>query len=157
MSIFASRAMRQAACSGRNPKGQADLGGWRCWSLLVWSDQTASLAPSPPSQISSVAHARIYEIGSRMSNDTVWLAVGFLGQAMFSMRFVVQWLYSERKKKSVIPLAFWYFSVAGGATLLAYAIHKVDPVFIVGQAGGLFVYLRNLQLLRQHRAEAAPE
>ena len=76
-----------------------------------------------------------------------WIAIGFLGQALFSARFLVQWVTSERARRSVIPRAFWFLSVAGGATLLAYAIHRLDPVFIVGQAAGLFVYLRNLQLI----------
>lgn len=79
--------------------------------------------------------------------DGGWLAVGFLGQALFSARFLVQWLRSEKLKRSVVPKAFWYFSVAGGATLLAYAIHRRDPVFIVGQGAGLFIYARNLQFL----------
>lgn len=91
-----------------------------------------------------------------MGRDMIWLAVGFMGQVLFSARFLVQWVSSERRKRSVVPLAFWYFSVAGGATLLAYAIHRQDPVFIVGQFAGLFIYLRNLQLIyRQRRAEAA--
>lgn len=91
-----------------------------------------------------------------MGRDMIWLAVGFMGQALFSARFLVQWVSSERRKRSVVPLAFWYFSVAGGATLLAYAIHRQDPVFIVGQFAGLFIYLRNLQLIyRQRRTEAA--
>jgi lipid-A-disaccharide synthase-like uncharacterized protein len=89
-----------------------------------------------------------------MDQNVIWLAVGFLGQALFSARFLVQWLSSERQKRSVVPLAFWYFSVAGGATLLAYAIHRVDPVFIVGQAAGLFIYLRNLQLIYRQRDSA---
>jgi len=89
-----------------------------------------------------------------MEQNVIWLVVGFMGQALFSARFLVQWLTSERRKKSVVPLAFWYFSVAGGATLLAYAIHRQDPVFIVGQGAGLFIYLRNLQLIyRQKGAE----
>jgi lipid-A-disaccharide synthase-like uncharacterized protein len=83
----------------------------------------------------------------------VWLAVGFTGQALFSMRFLVQWWCSERKKRSVIPLAFWYFSLAGGVTLLAYAIYRQDPVFIAGQAGGLFVYSRNLYLIHRERRD----
>ena len=87
--------------------------------------------------------------------DGGWLAIGFLGQALFSARFVVQWLSSEKVKKSVIPTAFWYFSIAGGATLLAYAIHRRDPVFIVGQAAGLFIYLRNLQFLWRDRPATA--
>ena len=82
-----------------------------------------------------------------MSNQDIWLMVGFAGQAMFSMRFIIQWLKSERMKKSVIPLAFWYFSVAGGTILLFYAIHRRDPVFIVGQATGLFIYARNLYFI----------
>jgi lipid-A-disaccharide synthase-like uncharacterized protein len=86
-----------------------------------------------------------------MEYDPMWLGIGFLGQALISMRFIVQWLYSERMRKSVIPVAFWYFSIAGGATLLTYAIHKMDPVFIVGQAGGLIIYFRNLQLVMRER------
>ncbi len=78
----------------------------------------------------------------------IWVAVGFLGQAMFSMRFLIQWISSENRRKTVIPIAFWYFSVAGGATLLAYAIHRLDPVFIVGQAAGLLVYARNLYFIK---------
>lgn len=83
------------------------------------------------------------------ANDTtLWIVIGFLGQALFSARFFVQWLASERVKRSVIPTAFWYFSLAGGVTLLAYAIHRQDPVFIAGQGLGLVVYLRNLYLIR---------
>lgn len=89
--------------------------------------------------------------------DGGWLAVGFLGQALFSARFIVQWLSSEKIKKSVIPKTFWYFSMAGGATLLAYAIHRQDPVFIVGQAAGLFIYARNLQFLWRERSQQTPE
>lgn len=92
-----------------------------------------------------------------MEQNMIWLGVGFLGQAMFSARFLVQWLSSERQKRSVVPLAFWYFSLAGGATLLTYAIHRLDPVFIVGQLAGLFVYLRNLQLIYRQRREGSTE
>jgi lipid-A-disaccharide synthase-like uncharacterized protein len=80
--------------------------------------------------------------------------IGFLGQALFSARFFVQWLASERVKRSVIPTAFWYFSLAGGVTLLAYAIHRQDPVFIAGQGLGLVVYLRNLYLIRAGKQQA---
>lgn len=83
--------------------------------------------------------------------DNTWLAIGLLGQVLFSARFIVQWLQSERVKKSVIPSAFWYFSMAGGATLLAYAIHRRDPVFIIGQGTGLIIYFRNLQFLWRDR------
>lgn len=79
--------------------------------------------------------------------QTIWLVLGFAAQALFSARFLVQWIASERQHRSVVPRLFWYFSVAGGALLLAYAIHRRDPVFIVGQGAGLIVYLRNLQLL----------
>ncbi|HCX33872.1 MAG TPA: lipid A biosynthesis protein [Rhodocyclaceae bacterium] len=90
-----------------------------------------------------------------MEIDPVWLAVGFLGQALFSMRFIVQWLSSERKKRSVVPLSFWYLSIAGGATLFAYAIHRSDPVFILGQGAGLFIYARNLHLIHRRPAPGA--
>jgi lipid-A-disaccharide synthase-like uncharacterized protein len=90
-----------------------------------------------------------------MDTDRLWMLVGFAGQALFSMRFVVQWLQSERAKKSVLPLAFWYFSLAGGATLLAYALHQRDPVFVLGQGMGLFIYLRNLWLIHKE-GEAGP-
>ena len=80
-----------------------------------------------------------------------WLAVGFLAQLMFSMRFIVQWIASERAKQSIVPEMFWYFSVAGGAMLLAYAIYRVDPVFIIGQASGLLIYARNIQFIRRNK------
>ncbi|HIC67407.1 MAG: hypothetical protein CMI50_11385 [Paracoccus sp.] len=80
----------------------------------------------------------------------IWLAVGLLGQALFSARFLVQWLASERKRQSIIPVAFWWLSLCGGATLLAYALWRRDPVFILGQGMGLFVYTRNLILIRRH-------
>ena len=82
-----------------------------------------------------------------MDPEKFWLAIGFTGQALFSMRFLIQWLSSEKQKRSVIPVAFWYFSIAGGATLLSYAIYRMDPVFIVGQGAGLFIYMRNLHLI----------
>lgn len=84
---------------------------------------------------------------------TSWLILGFLGQALFSMRFLIQWIYSEKNKRSMIPTAFWYFSLGGGLTLLSYAILREDPVFIVGQATGLFIYTRNLMLIRREVEE----
>jgi len=91
-----------------------------------------------------------------LKTETVWLVVGFVGQGMFFMRFLLQWLSSEKKGRSVIPVAFWYFSFAGGLTLLAYAIYRKDPVFIIGQSTGAFIYARNLQLIaRERRANAA--
>jgi len=90
-----------------------------------------------------------------MSSEHFWLAVGFLGQVFFSMRFLVQWIVSERKKQSVIPVSFWFFSIGGGLTLLCYAIYRMDPVFILGQGAGLFVYLRNLYLIRRKQSQLA--
>lgn len=88
-----------------------------------------------------------------------WVLVtfGFLGQALFSARFLVQWIASERKKESVVPIHFWYFSIGGGLTLLIYAILRLDPVFIFGQAAGLFVYSRNLYLIWRKRELAASQ
>ena len=92
-----------------------------------------------------------------MNPDVIWLSIGLVGQALFSMRFLVQWLASERRRRSVVPVAFWYFSLAGGATLLAYAIYRADPVFIIGQLTGLFIYARNLHLIWRERKAHAKE
>ena len=78
-----------------------------------------------------------------------WLIVGLLGQIFFSARFIIQWIYSEINKKSIIPLAFWFFSILGGVTLLVYAIHRKDPVFILGQSAGLLIYARNLYFINK--------
>lgn len=90
-----------------------------------------------------------------MTAQTIWIGIGFLGQALFSARFFIQWLASERMRRSVVPHAFWWFSLAGGSTLLSYAIWRGDPVFVLGQGLGLVVYLRNLMLIRQHRRTAS--
>lgn len=84
--------------------------------------------------------------------ERVWLAIGFAGQAMFASRFILQWFRSEMEGRSVIPISFWYCSIGGGVVLLAYAIFKRDPVFILGQGSGLFVYSRNLYLIFRERA-----
>ena len=76
--------------------------------------------------------------------DIIWITLGFLGQSAFFMRFLLQWIETEKKKESIIPASFWYFSLAGGILLLLYAVHKKDMVFIVGQSGGIFVYARNI-------------
>jgi lipid-A-disaccharide synthase-like uncharacterized protein len=76
-----------------------------------------------------------------------WVVLGFVAQAFFTMRFVVQWIASERARKSVIPVAFWFFSIGGGVLLLVYALYRKDPVFIAGQALGLLVYIRNLYFI----------
>ena len=80
-----------------------------------------------------------------------WVIFGFIGQAAFSMRFIIQWIASERKKESTIPLAFWYFSLLGGCILFIYAAYKKDPVFILGQGLGAIIYMRNLFLIYQKR------
>ncbi|KXS37559.1 MULTISPECIES: lipid-A-disaccharide synthase N-terminal domain-containing protein [Modicisalibacter] len=89
-----------------------------------------------------------------MTTEWIWVAIGFLGQALFSARFLVQWIASERARRSIVPKAFWLFSLGGGTTLLAYAIYRQDPVFIVGQASGLFIYLRNIMLIRRETRQS---
>ena len=85
-----------------------------------------------------------------------WLIIGFVGQALFGARFIIQWIVSEKKGESTIPLAFWYCSIGGAMVLLDDAIHKQDPVFIVGQSMGSIIYIRNLILIdRKKKALAA--
>jgi lipid-A-disaccharide synthase-like uncharacterized protein len=84
-----------------------------------------------------------------MSLDSLWIGAGLAGQALFGARFLVQWLYSEKRGKSLIPGAFWYFSVAGGVILLSYAIHRKEPVFIIGESITLLIFLRNVQMLHK--------
>ena len=88
-----------------------------------------------------------------MSNETLWIGIGLVGQVCFFMRFFVQWIHSERQKRSVIPTAFWYFSLGGAAILLSYAIYRQDPVFILGQSMGFLIYTRNLVLLGREKRE----
>lgn len=83
--------------------------------------------------------------------EKIWLVIGFLGQGLFSARFLIQWIASEKARKSIIPHAFWLFSILGGATLLAYAIYRQDPVFIAGQAAGLLIYSRNIYFILRER------
>jgi lipid-A-disaccharide synthase-like uncharacterized protein len=89
-----------------------------------------------------------------MDDTTLWIIIGFGGQAFFTARFLIQWIVSERAKRSIVPTAFWLFSLGGGATLLAYAIHREDPVFIAGQAAGLLIYVRNLHFIMKGRQAA---
>lgn len=86
-----------------------------------------------------------------------WVVVGFAGQVVFSLRFLVQWIASERLQRSVIPMSFWYLSVAGAGLLLTYALYRADPVFILGQLLGFVVYLRNLHLLTRKSPQSSPE
>ncbi len=83
--------------------------------------------------------------------ESIWLGIGFFGQSLFFSRWVIQWIASERKAESQMPLAFWYMSLGGGLIVFVYAIHRRDPVFIVGQGTATFVYLRNLMLIYQTR------
>ena len=86
--------------------------------------------------------------------ELVWIGIGLLGQSCFFFRLLMQWIVSERKKQSVIPVAYWYLSLAGGVTLFCYAVYIRDPVFILGQSTGCFVYTRNLMLIRRGRDAA---
>ncbi len=88
--------------------------------------------------------------------EKLWVAVGFLGQGLFFGRFFIQWIASEKARQSIIPPAFWYFSILGGLVLLSYAIYRRDPVFIVGQGLGLLIYVRNIWFLRHARRESRP-
>lgn len=85
-----------------------------------------------------------------------WVVLGFIGQILFTMRFILQWLASEQAGRSVIPLSFWYFSIGGAVLLFIYAVYRRDPVFIVGQGLGLFIYFRNLALIAREKREGRP-
>ena len=85
-----------------------------------------------------------------------WIIIGFIGQGLFFMRFVIQWITSERQKKSVIPVQFWFWSIGGSLTLFAYALHQLDPVFIAGQSLNSFIYIRNLMLISRQHTGATP-
>jgi lipid-A-disaccharide synthase-like uncharacterized protein len=82
-------------------------------------------------------------------NVNIWLFIGFLGQFSFFLRFVIQWIYSEKCGESVVPIYFWYFSIAGATITLSYAIHIKDPVFTVGQGLAMLIYIRNIVLIRK--------
>ncbi len=83
------------------------------------------------------------------TQDILWLAIGLAGQLLFMMRFIVQWIHSERHGQSLIPVSFWYLSLTGGLIVLAYGLHKLDPVIILGQLPGTIVYTRNLMLIKR--------
>lgn len=87
--------------------------------------------------------------------ETVWIVIGFLGQGLFFGRWLIQWIVSERKAESQMPLAFWYLSLVGGLITLAYAIYRRDPVFIAGQSIGALVYVRNLMLIHRRGPQPA--
>lgn len=88
-----------------------------------------------------------------MINLDFFAVIGFIGQGLFSMRFIIQWLASEKAGKSVIPFSFWIFSLGGSVLLLTYAIYRKDPVFILGQAPNVLIYSRNIYLLKKGRAK----
>ena len=90
-------------------------------------------------------------IGDVNPVDALWLTVGVLGQLMFTARFLVQWWASEKAGRSVVPVTFWYFSILGSLIVLAYGIHKLEPVIIIGQLPGTVIYARNLWLIRKER------
>lgn len=92
---------------------------------------------------------------STPTTEKLWLALGFVAQLLFAMRFIVQWLASERARQSIVPETFWYFSVAGGVLLFAYAIYRLDPVFMLGQGMGLLIYSRNIQMIWRSKQAAA--
>ncbi len=96
-------------------------------------------------------------LGAESQFELIWIFVGLGGQVLFTMRFLIQWLASEKARRSVIPVSFWYFSIGGAAILLAYAIHRADPVFILGQALGFGIYARNLYfIIIERRADKVP-
>jgi lipid-A-disaccharide synthase-like uncharacterized protein len=84
-----------------------------------------------------------------MTTEQIWIGIGLLGEAFFGMRIILQWIASERQRRSVIPTSFWLFSMAGGLTLLSYAIYRLDPVFIIAEGIGLLIYARNLYFVHQ--------
>ncbi len=92
-----------------------------------------------------------------MTSEQIWIVFGLTGQLLFTARFVVQWLSSEREKRSVVPSMFWYFSIGGGIVLLTYAVYRQDVVFVIGQSSGLFIYARNLQLIRNEKRRIVTE
>lgn len=88
-----------------------------------------------------------------MFDWNIWILLGLIGQGLFSMRFIVQWIASERAKRSVVPFSFWVFSLGGSTLLLIYAIYKKDPIFILGQAPNVLIYTRNIYLIRKFKPE----
>ncbi len=97
----------------------------------------------------TVLHGIAHEVADKIANR--WVLLGLVGQFIFASRFLIQWIASERKRESIIPLSFWYLSIVGSAILLAYAIHIADPVFIVANLFTGIIYVRNLMLIGRHR------
>ena len=93
--------------------------------------------------------ALLHYVTGMPPTDLLWLGIGLVGQCLFMMRFIVQWIHSERHQQSLIPVSFWYLSLSGGLIVLAYGFHKADPVIILGQLPGTIVYSRNLILIQR--------
>ena len=87
-----------------------------------------------------------------MTGNQIWMSIGLAGQVLFMSRFLVQWISSESEQRSVIPVSFWYLSLAGSTLLLSYAVWRQDIVFMIGQGAGFFIYIRNLQLIAKRAA-----
>ncbi|QHT59446.1 hypothetical protein GXP70_05310 [Paenibacillus lycopersici] len=94
-------------------------------------------------------------LGSASAGNVAWIVFGFIGQIMFTMRFITQWLASEKAKRTVVPLSFWIYSILGSVVLSIYAIYRRDPVFILGQLPSVFIYLRNISLERKNNLKTA--
>lgn len=142
--------MAAVACAvATDMAGQADERA-EFHSLLAQAGQAYDRGEAPEAR-------RLLEKARRRvaSEPWAWLALGFIGQGLFSARFVVQWLASEKKGESVVPVSFWYLSIAGSLTVLAYAIYRLDPVFILAYGFNSFVYVRNLMLIFRKRSGGA--
>src|SRR4051794_39516290 len=109
----------------------------------------------PVALFGGATHAEVCPTCGHGQSTALWLMIGFLGQAIFTARFLAQWLASEKRRDSVVPVIFWWLSLAGGMTLLCYAVHREDPVIIAGQSLGVFIYVRNLMLVAKGRRRAA--
>lgn len=113
-------------------------------------------APSATAEMSSRREDKgLFRIMPANITEWVWFLTGMVGEFVFFLRFVVQWIASERKKRTVVPMAFWHLSLAGTAMVLAYAIYKLDPVFILAYSLNIFIYVRNLTIARRHQETQA--
>ena len=100
--------------------------------------------------VTHLSNSLQHVIAGASPTDILWLSIGIAGQCLFMARFIVQWIHSEKHGKSLIPMSFWYLSLFGGLIVLAYGIHKLDPVIILGQLPGAVVYTRNLMLIKRN-------
>ena len=122
--------------------------------IVVALDGTISVAETVPQEISAAIVEASHQTEYPSPEDPLfWLILGFTAQAVFTGRFLVQWIASEKAKQSVIPVLFWYFSLTGSTLLFIYAIYRQDPVFIIGQGSGLAIYVRNLALIKKNKKQ----